>query len=157
MWDCECLWLGATQPPTGRREAWVTRHRTSLDYGQALLRISQAFPDAEKIVLVQDNLSTHTLSALYLVLPPEHARGVARRFEVHFTPRHGSWLNMQELEFSALAVQALRERVGDQQQLERVVERWVTARKKRAKPIRWHFTTMDARLKLTRLYPYLMD
>lgn len=149
--------FGWVQPLTGRRDAWVTRQRTSVDYGQALIRVHQAFPDAEKIVLVQDNLSTHTLSALYLVLPPELAREVARRFEVHFTPRHGSWLNMQELEFSALARQALGERVGDQTALEQTVQRWVTARNQQAKPIHWHFTTAAARRKLTRLYPYLID
>ena len=120
--------FGWVEPLTGRRDAWVSARRTSVDYGQALIRLSNAFPEAEKILLVQDNLSTHSLSALYLVLPAAEARRIAQRFELHFTPKHGSWLNMQELEFSALARQALRERVGDRAALEKVVTHWVKER-----------------------------
>ena len=116
-----------------------------------------AYPDATRIVLVQDNLSTHSKAALYQAFSPEKARRLAQRFEFHFTPRHGSWLNIQELEWSALARQALKARVGDKAALVKVVEHWLARRRQRAVCIRWQFTTGDARRKLSRLYPTLID
>ena len=83
------------EPLTGKRDVWVTDRRTSVDYAHALERLASAYPEAEKIVLVQDNLSTHSKSALYQAFSPEKARTLAQRFEFHFTPRHGSWLNMR--------------------------------------------------------------
>jgi DDE superfamily endonuclease len=145
--------FGWVEPLTGNRDVWVTERRTKLDYGQALKRLSEAFPDAEVIVLVQDNLNTHTKAALYEAFPPAEARALARRFEFHFTPKHGSWLNVQELEWSALARQALRERVGDVVALTAVVERWVTDRRARAVRIDWQFRSVDAQIRLKRLYP----
>jgi transposase len=145
--------FGWVQPLTGERDAWVTARRTSVDYAHALKRLSEAFPDAVRILLIQDNLSTHSKAALYAAFTPQEAKRLADRFEFQFTPRHGSWLNPQELEWSALARQALSERVGDQAALERTVTQWVTVRRERAVLIRWQFTTADARLKLSRLYP----
>ena len=145
--------FGWVEPLTGNRDVWVTERRTKLDYAHALKRLSEAFPDAEVIVLVQDNLNTHTKAALYEAFPAAEARALARRFEFHFTPKHGSWLNVQELEWSALARQALRERVGDVVALTAVAERWVTDRRVRAVRIDWQFRSVDAQIKLKRLYP----
>lgn len=148
--------FGWVEPLTGRRDAWVTARRTSVDYALALKRLSEAYPYAVQIVLVQDNLSTHTKAALYQAFPASEARRLAARFDFHFTPRHGSWLNMQELEFSALARQALHERVGNQADLEGTVAHWIGRRCAAATPIRWHFTTLEARVKLRRLYPIMI-
>jgi len=149
--------FGWVEPLTGKRDVWVTERRTSVDYAHALERLASAYPEAEKIVLVQDNLSTHSKSALYQAFSPEKARTLAQRFEFHFTPRHGSWLNIQELEWSALARQALKERVGDKEALIKVVSHWLTRRQQNAVCIRWQFTTPDARRKLSRRYPVQSD
>lgn len=147
--------FGWVEPLTGKRDVWVTDRRTSVDYADALERLAAAYPDAIKIVLVQDNLSTHSKAALYQAFPPEKARMLAQRFDFHFTPKHGSWLNIQELEWSALARQALKARVGDKAALVKVVHHWLTRRQELAVCIRWQFTTSDARVKLRRLYPNL--
>ena len=149
--------FGWVEPLTGQRDVWVTDRRTSVDYGQALERLAAAYPHAEKIVLVQDNLSTHSKAALYQAFSPEKARTLAQRFEFHFTPKHGSWLNIQELEWSALARQALKERVGNKAALVKAVDHWLTCRRARAVCIHWQFKTPDARRKLSRLYPTLTD
>lgn len=149
--------FGWVEPLTGNREVWVTDQRTSVDYAHALERLAVAYPDATKIVLVQDNLSTHSKAALYRAFSPEKARTLAQRFEFHFTPKHGSWLNIQELGWSALARQALKARVGDKEALIKVVDHWLTRRRERAVCICWQFTTGDARRKLSRLYPTLTD
>jgi transposase len=145
--------FGWVEPLSGRRDVWVTQRRTAIDYAQALKRVSDAFPDAEVIVVAQDNLNTHSKASLYQAFEAEEAHRLAKRFEFHFTPKHGSWLNVQELEWSALARQALGERVGDQARLERLVTRWLEDRRSRAVRIDWQFTTEDARVKLKRLYP----
>lgn len=102
-----------------------------------LERLAAAYSNAEKIVLHQDNLSTHSKAALYQAFSPEKAHTLAQRFEFHFTPRHGSWLNIQELEWSALARQALKARVGDKAALIKVVSHWLTQRQQNAVCIRW--------------------
>lgn len=148
--------FGWVEPLTGKRDVWVTSRRTALDYALALKRVSEAFPEAEVIVVVQDNLNTHSKASLYAAFTAEEAHGLAQRFEFHFTPKHGSWLNVQELEWSALARQALAERVGDRSRLERLVCHWLGDRRERAVKIRWQFTTGDARVKLGRLYPEII-
>lgn len=145
--------FGWVEPLSGKREVWVTKRRTAIDYAHALKRVADAFPDAEVIVVVQDNLNTHTKAALYQAFEAEQAHRLAKRFEFHFTPKHGSWLNVQELEWSALARQALGERVGNQERLERLVACWLADRRSREVKIDWQFTTSDARIKLKRLYP----
>lgn len=145
--------FGWVEPLTGQRDVWATDRRTSIDYAHALERLADAYPQAEVIVLVQDNLSTHSKAALYEVFEPAKARSLASRFEFHFTPRHGSWLNVQELEWSALTRQALGERVGDRAALETTVARWLQERRQRAVKIDWQFTSGEARTKLKRLYP----
>lgn len=149
--------MGWVEPLTGQRDAWVTEQRTAVDYALTLERIADAFPQAKKIKLIQDNLNTHKKSALYLVFSPEKAKMLAERFEFHYTPKHGSWLNPQEMEWSALAKQALKNRVGSREALQEAVQTWVTNRREKAVLIRWQFTTKDARLKLSRLYPVFSD
>ena len=113
------------------------------------------YPDAKRITLVEDNLSAHKLSALYEVLPPPRARSIIERIEVVRTPKHGSWLNVAELELSVLARQALPQRVATKEALRQQVTAWCQARNHKATPVDWQFTTQDARIKLKRLYPQL--
>ena len=111
------------------------------------------FAHADKIVLVQDNLNTHSPASLYASFPPAEARRLAERFEWHFTPKHGSWLNMAEAELSVLARQCLSERMGDQDNLARAVEAWQKLRNDKGKIADWQFTNEEARIKLRKLYP----
>lgn len=149
--------FGWAFPLTGKRDVWVTERRTTLDYAHALKRVSDAFPEAQTIIIVQDNLNTHKKAALYDAFEPKTAHRLAQRFEFHFTPKHGSWLNVQESEWSALERQALGERPGDRERLEHLVKRWLDNRRERAVTINWQFTTSDARLKLRGLYPQISD
>ncbi len=148
--------FGWVAPLTGKRDVWITERRNAIEYAHALKRVSEAFPEADVIVVVQDNLNTHSKAALYGAFEAPEAHRLARRFEFHFTPKHGSWLNVQELEWSALARQALGARVGDQPRLERLVAHWLEDRRRRAVKIDWQFTTADARIKLKRLYPEMI-
>jgi hypothetical protein len=107
------------------------------------------------VVLVMDNLNTHKLASLYEAFPPEQARRIADRLEIHHTPKHGSWLNMAEIELSVLARQCLARRIETREELEREVAAWEEERNERGVEIRWRFTTADARIKLRRLYPVL--
>ncbi len=145
-----------SEPLLGWRAVQVTERRTAKDYAEVLRWLAEdVHPDAEKIVLVQDNLNTHTLASLYEAFPPEQARRIAERFEVHYTPKHGSWLNVAEIELSVLARQCLDRRIGSAEELEREVAAWEQERNERAVEVRWRFTTADARIKLHRLYPSL--
>jgi hypothetical protein len=111
------------------------------------------YPDAEVIVLVQDNLNTHTPASLYEAFPPAEAKRLADRLEIHYTPKHGSWLNMAEIELGVLAEQCLDRRLADQATLEREVMAWEAARNAASRGVDWRFTTEDARIKLKHLYP----
>lgn len=145
--------FGWVEPLTGRRDVWVTERRTATDFAHAMKRLCEAYPEASVIIVVQDNLNTHTRAALYATFPAEEAHRIASRLEFHYTPKHGSWLNLQELEWSALTRQALDQRVGDRDKLERLVSDWLTERRARAVKIAWQFTTTTARVKLKKLYP----
>ncbi|GHO87583.1 hypothetical protein KSZ_55890 [Dictyobacter formicarum] len=146
----------ACEPLAGKRFVNVTERRTSEDWAQFIRELVDVeYPDAEKIVLVMDNLSTHTPSALYQTFPPTEARRILRTLEIHDTPVHGSWLNMAEIELSALARQCLSRRIGTQEELEREVHAWQQNRNEEAITVNWRFTTADARIKLKRLYPSL--
>ena len=112
-------------------------------------------PEAETIVLVMDNLNTHKLASLYEAFPPEQARRIAERIEVHHTPKHGSWLNMAEIELSVLSRQCLDRRIESMEALENEVAAWVEERNERQVEVKWQFTTADARIKLRRLYPVI--
>jgi hypothetical protein len=145
-----------SEPLLGWRAVQVTQRRTAKDYAEVLRWLAEdVHPDAEVIVLVQDNLNTHTLASLYEAFPPEQARQLAERFEVHYTPKHGSWLNVAEIELSVLARQCLSRRIGCAEELARQVAAWQDERNERGVEVRWRFTTADARIKLHRLYPSL--
>ncbi len=141
-------------PLEGFRHVEVTERRTAVDYARILEDVSdERFPNAEKIVLVQDNLNTHNPAALYEAFPPEQARRLVERFEWHYTPKHGSWLDLAESELAVLAAQCLDRRIPDRQTLEREIQAWTTARNQTKAKATWRFTTQDARIKLARLYP----
>jgi hypothetical protein len=143
-------------PLEGWREVKVTERRIAIDYAQVLKELSDIhFADADKIVLVQDNLNTHTPAALYEAFTASEARRLAERFEWHYTPKHGSWLNMAESELATLSSQCLDRRIADQRTLEREVEAWVVRRNTHNCKADWRLTTADARIKLKSLYPAL--
>jgi hypothetical protein len=143
-------------PLEGWRQVKVTDRHTALDYAQILKELSDThFPDAMKIVLVQDNLNTHKPASLYEAFAPEEARRLVERFEWHYTPKHGSWLDMAESELAVLSSQCLDRRIPDQQTLKDEVTEWQTERNAKHAKADWQFTTDDARVKLKRLYPAL--
>jgi hypothetical protein len=145
-----------SEPLLGWRHVAVTERRTAKDYAEVLRWLAEdVHPDAAVIVLVQDNLNTHTFAALYEAFPPERARRLAERFEMHYTPKHGSWLNVAEIELSVLARQCLDRRIASAEELRREVGAWEEERNERAVEVRWRFTTAEARIKLHRLYPSL--
>lgn len=142
----------ATEPLTGEIITQATERRTSVDFAYFLRHLADAvYPAAERIVAVMDNLSTHTLAAFYEAFEPAEARRLAEKFELHFTPKHGSWLNVAEIALSVLARQALDQRVPSMQKLKAILRAWHKQRVPH--PVAWRFTTKDARIKLRRLYP----
>jgi len=143
-----------SEPLAGRRDVEVTDRRTKKDYAECLRKISdETYPDAEVIVLVQDNLNTHSPASLYEAFEPVEAKRLADRFEVHYTPKHGSWLDMAEIELGILGRQCLARRIDNVHDLRREVKAWEVARDAAATKVNWQFTTADARIKLLRLYP----
>jgi hypothetical protein len=143
-------------PLEGWRHVKVTEHHAAVDYAHLLKELSDTYlPEARKIVLVQDNLSTHKPASLYEAFPAAEARRLVERFEWHYTPKHGSWLDMAESELSVLSSQCLDRRIPDQQILIDEVAAWQDSRNKNHTRADWQFTTADARLKLKRLYPSL--
>lgn len=143
-------------PLEGWRHVEVTDRHTALDYAQVLKDLSDThFPDAAKIVLVQDNLNTHKPASLYEAFPAEEARRLVERFEWHYTPKHGSWLDMAESELSVLSSQCLDRRISEKKTLIEEVAAWEGCRNKNHAKADWQFTTADARVKLKRLYPAL--
>ena len=143
-------------PLEGTRHVKVTDRHAAVDYARVLKELSDThFPKAEKIVLVQDNLSTHKPASLYEAFPAPEARRLVERFEWHYTPKHGSWLNMAESELSVLSRQCLDRRISDKQTLTDEVAAWQAERNKKNAKADWQFTTADARVRLKRLYPSL--
>ena len=141
-------------PLLGFRHVEVTDRRTSIDFAHICRDLVDVhFPNAEKILLVCDNLNTHKLSALSKAFATEEADRIAEKLEFHYTPKHGSWLNMAEIEFSVLRRQCLSRRIPDQQTLKREVQAWQDRRNQQRATVKWRFTTQDARIKLKRLYP----
>jgi hypothetical protein len=144
----------ACAPHLGWRQIRITERRTGVDFAHALRAlVDQAFPAAERIVLVLDNLNTHRPAALYQAFPPAEARRILDRIEWHFTPTHGSWLNIAELEWSVLSRQGLARRIPDAATLETEVAAWVAARNQLRARVAWRFTVNDARVKLAHVYP----
>lgn len=145
-----------SEPLSGKRFVRVTDQRTKQDWAYALRElIEETYADAECIVLVMDNLNTHTPGSFYATFPPQVAKRLSDRLEIHYTPKHGSWLNMAEIELSILATQCLDRRIPNQRYLRREVAAWQRARNRSRTKINWQFTTKDARIKLRQLYPSL--
>lgn len=142
------------QPLCAWRHVEVTDHRTMIDYAHCMRDLVDLFfPDAEVVRVVQDNLSTHKPAALYETFPPAEARRILERLEFHFTPKHGSWLNMAEIELNVVNGQCLDRRIADKEMLITEVSAWQRKRNQQASTVHWQFTTANARIKLRKLYP----
>jgi hypothetical protein len=144
------------EPLAGRRHVEVTERRTRGEWARFIkAMLDERYPDAIKVRLVMDKLNTHAIASLYETFPPAEARRLAERLDLHYTPKHGSWLNIAEIELSALAGQCLARRIPDILSMRREVAAWQPHRNHRGAPIHWRFSTTDARFKLFRLYPKL--
>jgi len=159
-YDCEYVRNGVAnlfmvfEPLVGQRDVEVTDRRMKKDYAECLRKVSdEMYPDAERIVLVQDNLNTHTPASLYEAFEPVEAKRLAERFEWHYTPKHGSWLDMAEIELGILGRQCLSQRIDNIDDLRRQIQAWQKNRDQAAVKVNWQFTTENARTKLRRLYP----
>lgn len=160
-YDCEYVRKGScsifmfTEPLGQWREAHALPHRTSEDWAhQMKWLIDDIYPNVEKIILVMDNLNTHTPSSFYKAFPPEEAFRLSQKLEIHYTPKHGSWLDIAEIELSALTIQCLLgERIPSVDSLNQILESWSLKRNAEQKGVSWQFTTADARIKLKHLYP----
>lgn len=142
------------EPLAGWRRVEVTDQRTATDWAEQIQKLVDVdYPGAEKITLIMDNLNTHVGASLYKAFPPQEARRILDKLEFHYTPKHGSWLNMAEIELSILSKQCLDRRISDQETLKKEVQAWTEKRNERSTPMNWRFTTEDARIKLKRLYP----
>jgi hypothetical protein len=145
-----------SEPLRGRRQVRLSERRTRIDFAHCIKDLVDVhYPEAAGIVLVLDQLNTHSPASLYQAFPPAEAKRLADKLEIHYTPTHGSWLNMAEIELSALQRQCLDRRLRNRAMLEREVTAWVAARNTAATTIDWQFTTEDARIKLKRLYPVI--
>jgi len=137
-----------------RRYVRVTETRTKLDFAACLQELSDThYPNAQKILLVMDNLNTHKLASLYEAYPPAEARRLAERFEIHHTPKHASWLNMAEIEIGVMSRQCLKSRIPAKEIMERNVAAWASLRNSSNLTVNWQFSTSDAKIKLKHLYP----
>ena len=145
-------------PPQAWQHIKITDQRTMIDFAYCMRDLVDVhFPEAEKIIVVLDNLNTHTPAAFYLAFEPEEARRLVNRFEFHFTPKHGSWLNMAEIELSVLSRQCINRRIPDEKTLRHEVLAWVDDRNSKVVKVDWRFSTAEARIKLKRLYPKFHD
>jgi hypothetical protein len=142
------------EPLAGQRDVDVTDRRTRKDYAECLRKISdETYPQADVVVLVQDNLNTHSPASLYEAFEPAEAKRLADRFEFHYTPKHGSWLDMAEIELGIMGRQCLSRRIDNVEELRREVKAWNVTRNAAGTKVNWQFTTAGARIKLRRLYP----
>ena len=142
------------EPLAGKRYVKITQRRTKIDWARCMHQlVDEIYPQAEQVVLVMDNLNTHSKASLYEAFEPTEAKRIADKLEIHYTPRHGSWLNMAEIEMSVLSRQCLAERMGDMEHLEREALAWEHKRNSKEAKADWRFTTEDARIKLKKLYP----
>jgi hypothetical protein len=145
-----------TEPLNGTRHVRVTEHRTAVDWANEIRDLLEVrYPEAPRVRLVCDNLNTHGIGSLYEAFPPEKARELVQRLEMHHTPKHGSWLNIAEIELSALTGQCLDRRIPDIETLRHETSAWETRRNACPKGVDWQFTTQNARIKLKRLYPQM--
>lgn len=142
------------EPLGGKRTVKITEQRTQVDWAEFIREmLEERYQNAEKVVLIMDNLNTHTTASLYMAFPPEKARKLANRLEIHYTPKHGSWLNIAEIELSVLKRQCLAVRIDSIEKMRTKVMSWNIDRNNRQTKVDWHFQTTDARTKLKRLYP----
>jgi len=145
-------------PLEGKRHVRVREHRKREDFAEVIRELcDELYPEAQKIVLVMDNLNTHNIASLYQAFEPEMARRLARKLEIHYTPKHGSWLNMAEIELSVLSRQCMNTYFETQDQLAAAITEWERLRNNKQTGIDWQFTTAKARTKLKRLYPILLE
>lgn len=143
-----------TGPLAGRREVFIRDRHTRMEWAEITAYIvEEMFPAAERITLIQDNLSAHKKSALYELFPPERARSILEKLEFVFTPKHGSWLNIAEIELSVLTRQGLKGRIATKKELVRQCDEWCVMRNEKGAAVDWQFTAQDARIKLKTLYP----
>ena len=143
-----------SEPLAGRREAIVKESRTAVDFAHVLKFVSDVmYPHTERIVAVTDNLNIHTPASLYKAFPPDEAHRLANRFEWHYTPTHGSWLNMAEIEIGVMCRQALSKPLPDMESFKKRIKEWTFRRNIECTKVNWRFTTSDARIKLKKLYP----
>jgi hypothetical protein len=145
----------ACEPLAGTRILTITERKTKCDWAFFLEELAGHYKDAEKITLVMDNLNMHEPGALYITFPPEAAKALWDRFDFVYTPKHGSWLNMAEIELNVLTGQCLNRRIDDINVVRKEVRTWETFRNNKDAKVNWQFTTKDARIKLSRLYPTL--
>jgi hypothetical protein len=142
------------EPLAGKRHVRVTDRRTKRDWAECIREmVDEIYPAAERIVLVMDNLNTHTPASLYEAFPPDQAKHLADRLEIHYTPKHGSWLDMAEIELSVFTSQCLNRRIPDRESLERDTLAWERQRYQAGIPVKWRFTLQNARTTLLHLYP----
>jgi len=143
-----------TEPLRGYRRVEVLERRTRVDWAeQVRILLEEDYPQAPKVCLVMDNLNTHNIASLYAAFPPEKAFRLAQRLEIHYTPKHGSWLNIAEIELSVMERQCLGRRIGEIDLLRTALCAWSTSRNRSSRCVKWHFTTHDARVNLFHLYP----
>ena len=146
------------EPLGGRHHTSVHEHRTALDWAEEIkYLVDVMYPDAERIILVMDNLNTHKPASLYKKYPPEEARRIIKKLEIHYTPKHGSWLDMAEIELNVLTRQCLSRRIGTLDALRSEIAAWEAERNQNQEKILWHFQTADARTKLISLYPTIIS
>jgi hypothetical protein len=141
------------EPKRGWRKVLITERRTKIDFAHCMRHIVQTYPDAKVIRVVLDNLNTHKPASLYEAFPPDEARAIAKKLEFHYTPKHGSWLNIAEIELAVLSNMCLSRRIADEDTLRREIDANVCERNAKAVPVKWKFSTQDARRKLARIYP----
>ena len=144
------------EPKRGFRQVDITDRRTKIDFAQSMKHIADLYPEASVIRVVMDNLNTHKVASLYEAFPAGQAHDLARKLEFHYTPKHGSWLNIAEIELAVLSNMCLSQRIPDKDALRSEVEANVKERNLKATPVNWRFTTQDARRKLSRLYPCVL-
>lgn len=145
-----------TEPLTGWRRVSVRERRTAVDWAEEIQQLLEVdYPREKKVILVCDNLNTHTMASLYKRFPPAQARALVERLEIHYTPKHGSWLNIAESELAALTQQCLSRRIADIETLRQETTAWYQERNRAQKAVDWQFTTRDARTRLKRLYPQI--
>jgi len=152
-----CSIFLASEPLAGWRMARVRERRTRIDWAAFIQELSESRPQAEKITLVMDNLNTHSAGSLYEAFPPEQAKRLSERFEFVYTPKHGSWLNIAEIELNVLATQCFNRRIAEIDVMRSEVEAWAKRRNEMEATVNWQFTTEDARIKLRRLYPTIQE